>query len=164
MSGPVHSSAWIRRGLKTELDCHTHWWHCWQPQLPRDQGVFVCWWQLEWHTALVSYCYTSLDNMRSFYSTQSFTVSKTAASSARVESIYYRFLKARCEREYKHTWQWNFHARGISLPQGYLPLCCFILPSTWLKATFGSNWLFPSPAVARPWKPSFPSPAALCPP
>lgn len=29
-------------------------------------------------------------------------MSKVAASSARIESIYYSFLMARCEKEYKH--------------------------------------------------------------
>lgn len=81
------------------------------------------------------------------------------------ESIYYRFFKARCEREYKHTWHWKPPCWGTSLPQGYLCLCCFILaPSTWLKATSGSNWLFPSPAEAWPRKPSSPTSTALCPP
>lgn len=37
------------------------------------------------------------------YNTKSCTMSMTAASFARVESVYYGFLKARCEREYKHT-------------------------------------------------------------
>lgn len=34
--------------------------------------------------------------------TKSCAMSKAAAS-VRVESVYYRFFKTRCEREYKHT-------------------------------------------------------------
>lgn len=52
-------------------------------------------------------------------------LSKVTASSARIESVYYSFLMARCEKEYKHIWQWNLRAAGTSLPQGSLPLLLY---------------------------------------
>lgn len=57
--------------------------------------------------------------------TKNCAMSKVAASSARIESIYYGFLMARCEKEYKHIWQWNLGAAGTSLPQGSLPLLLY---------------------------------------
>lgn len=130
-------------------------WHFWQPQLPREHGESVDWLRWGWQTALMCFLRHEPEQYQiPLYPTKSGVMSKAAACSGTVESVYYRFLKTRCERQYKHTWHWNLHTGGISLPQGYLCLCCFILASsTWLKTTSGNNWLFPSPLEAWPWKP-----------
>lgn len=101
-----------------------HWWLCWQPHLPRDQRVLAC----SWHTALLCFWHIRLKNIRLFHTAKkpkNCAMSKVAASSARIESIYYSFLMARCEKEYKHIWQWNLRAAGTSLPQGSLPLLLY---------------------------------------
>lgn len=62
--------------------------------------------------------------------TKGCATSKAAASSGRGKSVYYRFLRIRCDGEYKHIWHRILHTGGISLPQGYLCLCCFILAAS----------------------------------
>lgn len=82
--------------------------------------------------------------------------------SARAESVYSRFLWARCDRLYRHIWQWYFHAGGMRLPQRRLSLLFYF------KLLFDSelHWgaeLF-SFFSGWPRKPNSSCPASLCPP
>lgn len=48
--------------------------------------------------------------------------------SARTESVHNRFLWARCDRHYRHIWQWYLHAGGMRLPQRRLSLLFYFGP------------------------------------
>lgn len=101
-----------------------HWWLCCQcSPAQRSKSVGV----------LMAYCFALFlahkfkkhQTLPHCKKTKNCAMSKVAASSARIESIYYGFLMARCEKEYKHIWQWNLRAAGTSLPQGSLPLLLY---------------------------------------
>lgn len=158
--------AWQKDGkgsaVLTHQSLEPYRWHGRTPQLPRDQGVLLYRWHQGWHTALPNFWYKSLNSIRSLPITQRAVARPLQLPLLQEWSLFTMDSSRRPGvRGNINTPDTETTMQEVYLSLRALCFCCFILASsTWLKATSGSNWLFPSPAEAWPLKPSSPTPAA----